>query len=82
MKWLRLFDDFSGSKYKIDDVIRCIQNDGFVYSMIVKELPNNNPKKALKPISVDDDGNITIELDGEMYQVDLKDVDKIDYNEE
>jgi hypothetical protein len=82
MKWLKLFEYFPDSKYKIDDVIRCIQNDGFLYSTIVKDFPNNDPKKSLRPISVDDDGNITIEFGGELYQVDLEDVDKIDYNEE
>ena len=81
MKWLKLYEDFKDSKYKIEDIIRCIENDGVIYSTIILDFPDNNPNDPLKPLSVDDDGNITVDVDGNIYEVDLKDVDKIDYNE-
>jgi hypothetical protein len=81
MKWIKLYEDFKGSKYKIEDVIRCIENDGVIYSTIITDLPDNDPNEPLTPLSIDDDGKITVDSNGDIYEVDLKDVDKIDYNQ-
>ena len=34
---------------------------------------------ALNPMSVDDDGLITVEVDGKEYEVELKNVEKIEF---
>lgn len=81
MKWLKLYEEFEGSKYKIDDVIRCIENDGVIYATIVSDYPDNDPNKPLKPLSVDDDGMVTVEKDGVIYEVDMKNIDKIEVEE-
>jgi hypothetical protein len=84
MKWIKLFEDFkknneSGTLITVDDIIQCIKNDGVIYATIVKDFPNNDPDEPLNPINVDNDGTITVEYDGNEYEVNLKNVEKIDY---
>ena len=81
MKWLKLFEEFKDSKYKIEDVIRCIENDGLIYATIISEYPDNNPKKPMKPLSIDDDGKITVDVDGQIYEIELNHIDKIEYGD-
>ena len=84
MRYLKIFEDFKknnqeGSLITTEDIIDCIRNNGNVYATIIKDLPNNNPSKALKPVSIDDDGLVTIEYDGNEYEVSLKNIESIEY---
>ena len=79
MKWLKLFEDFKDSKVSMDDIIECIEKGGSIYVQIVKEYPDNDPNEPLTPVNIDEDGSITVEIDGNHYEVELKDVDRIDY---
>jgi len=79
MKWLKLFEDFKDSKVSVDDIIECIEKGGSIYAQIVKQYPDNDPENPIKPVNIDEDGSITVEIDGNHYEVELKDVDRIDY---
>ena len=79
MKHLKLFEDFKVANITNDDIIKCIKHGGVVYATIVKNLPNNDPKDPLKVVSVDNDGLITVEYEGSEYEINLKDVEKIEY---
>ena len=79
MKWIKLFEDFKVNNFTLEDVIKCIKGNGVIYATVVKDLPDNDPKEPLRAVSVDDDGLITVEFDGNEYQVDLNDVEKIEY---
>lgn len=84
MKYLKLFEDFKnnneeGSLITIEDIIKCIKDNGCIYSTIVHNFPNNDPKEPLRPVDIDEDGLITVDYDGEQYEVDLRDVEKIEY---
>lgn len=84
MKYIKLYEDFKTNNQKgtlitIDDVINCIRNNGKVYATIIKNLPDNDPDKAITPVSVDDDGLVTIEYDGSEYEVKLNNIEKIEY---
>lgn len=83
MKWIKLFEDFKknneeGTLITKEDIIECIKRRGFIYSTIIKNLPDNDPEEGLTPVDIDDDGLITIEYNGNEYCVDLSDVEKID----
>ena len=78
LKYLKIFEDFKQNNITIDDIIKCIENDGFLETEIVKDLPDN-PDNPIRPVSVDDSGEITVEIDGSFYEVDLKNVKKITY---
>ena len=78
MKWMKFFEDFKVKNITQEDIIKCIKKSGFIYATIVKEFPDNNPKDPLKPVSIDEDGLITVEYDGKEYEVELKDVEKIE----
>lgn len=79
MKWIKLYEEFQDSKVSIEDIIDCIEKGGQIYSDIVKEYPKNDPSEPLTPLSIDDDGIIAVEIDGRNYEIDIKDVKKIDY---
>ena len=84
MKWIKLFEDFKqnneeGTLITIDDIINCIKKRGIIYATIVKEYPDNDPKDPITPVDIDEDGLITVEIDGREYYVDLDGVEKIEY---
>lgn len=84
MKRLKLFEDFKlnneeGELITLDDIIKCIKNNGVIYTSIVKDYPDNNSEEPINPVSIDDDGLITVDIDGSEYNVDIKDVEKIDF---
>ena len=79
MKWLKLFEDFKDSKVSVDDIIECIEKGGSIYAQIVKQYPDNDPENPITPVNIDEDGSITVEIDGNHYEVELKHVDRIDY---
>jgi hypothetical protein len=76
---LMLFEDFKQKNITIDDIIKCIDSGGLIYTDIVKKYPKNDPEEGLNPVSVDDDGLVTVDIDGQTYEVDLEDINKIDY---
>lgn len=84
MRRIKLFEDFKfnnkgGDLISIDDIIKCIKNNGVIYTSIIKDYPDNDPEEPLNPVSIDDDGLITVDIDGSEYNVDIKDVEKIDF---
>lgn len=83
MKWIKLFEDFKknneeGTLITQDDIINCIKKGGLVFSTIVHDYPDNDDKVGMKPIDIDNDGLITVEIDGKQYNIDLNDVEKIE----
>ena len=78
-KYIIMFEDFKQNNITIDDVINCIDKGGVLYATSIKNLPNHDPKIALNPISIDNDGLTTIEINGDTYEVDIKNIDKIEW---
>lgn len=83
MKWIKLFEDFKknneeGTLITEDDIINCIKKGGLVFATIVHDLPDNDPEQGMRPVDIDKDGLITVEVDGKEYTIDLNDVEKIE----
>lgn len=83
MKYLRLFEDFKnnnveGSLINREDIINTIKFGGYIYSDIVKDLVIGDDV-PLRVIDIDDDSLITIEFEGKLYNVDIKNVTKLEY---
>jgi hypothetical protein len=80
MKYLKsFFENTKLKNFQIEDVIDCIKNKGYIFTEVVKNKMYHNPDKPLRPLSVDDDGLITVEVDGSEYEVDLKNVEKLEF---
>ncbi len=77
-KYIKCFEDFKQKNITIEDIINCINSDGYIETDIVKGLAKN-PEEPIRPVSVDDSGEITVEIEGELYEVDLEDVKKITF---
>lgn len=84
MKWIKLFEDFKqnneeGTLITMDDIINCIKEKGVIYATIIKDYPENNPKDPITPVDIDEDGLVTVEINGKEYYIDLDKVEKIEY---
>ena len=84
MKHIKLFEDFKknnieGSLITEDDIRNCIKEGGLLYATIIKDFADNDPKEPLRPVSIDEDGLITVEYDSKEYEVSLKNVESIEY---
>jgi len=79
MKWIKLFEDFKVNNISIDDVVKCIENGGYIYATIISNFPGNDPEEPLKAVSVDEEGTVTVEFDGNNYEVELNKIDKIEW---
>lgn len=84
MNRLKSFESFKlnnleSTLIKVDDIINCIKSGGYIYTTIVKNYPDNDPKEPIRPLSVDNDGLITVNIDGSEYTVNLEDVEKIEF---
>ena len=84
MRYIKLYEDFKtnnqeGSLIKVDDIINCIKSGGVIYATIIKNLPDNDPKEPLSPVSIDDDGLVTIEYDGSEYEIKLDNIEKVEF---
>ncbi len=77
MKRLLLFEDFKQSKITEDDIIKCIKTGGKIFTNIVRDYPDNNPDLPVSPISVSDD-IVTVDIDGQNYEVKLKDIIRVE----
>ena len=85
MKWIKLFEDFKqnneeGTLISEDDIIKCIQSGGMIKVSSYSGEPEIRDIEEcnLKPESVES-GKVTAEFNGHMYEVDLKDITKIEY---
>ena len=84
MRYIKVFEDFKknnqeGSLITIEDIVKCIKSGGVLYATIIKDFVDNDPKAALKPVNVDDDGEVTVEFEGKEYEVNLRNIESIDF---
>ena len=84
MTRIKLFEDFKnnnieGDLITVDDIIKCIKSNGVIYAETINDYPDNDKDEPLKPLSVDNDGTITVEVDSLNKEVSLDNVIKIDY---
>ena len=78
MKFIKTYEGFKVKNITEDDIIQCIRSNGFVFATSIKGFPNNDPESPLKPVSVDEDGLVTVEFEGKEYEIELKNIDKCD----
>jgi hypothetical protein len=84
MRLIKYLEDFKqnneeGSLITLNDIIKCIKGEGVVYATAIKDLPGIEEEEPLRPVSVDEDGLVTIEYDGNEYGIDLHNIKKIDF---
>ncbi len=72
MRYLKIFENISQ-----DDIIKCIEQDINIYDSAIETLPTHDESKSVRAISIDGN-NVSVEIDGDYYDVDLSDVIKMD----
>ena len=80
LKYIKLYEDFneSNSKFSISDISKAIEQNKPIYATIIKDYKGNDPKEPLDVVSVDDDGEVCVRIDGNLYYVELKNVENIE----
>ena len=79
MRRIKLFEEYYDTKFQIKDIRKCILKGGVIYATIINGYPGNDPESPVQPLSIDDDGDITVDIDGGKYVIKLKNVEKIDF---
>jgi hypothetical protein len=79
MKYIKFFEDFKVKNISVEDILNCIEKGGVVFATIINNFPGNDPDEPLNPLSVDEDGTITVEFNGNNYEVELKNIDRIEW---
>lgn len=74
---LKLFKEFSESLFSLDDIVDLIETGGLIRVKNIKNLPDHNESDIVKPISVDDDGLITISTNSGEFEVEVNNVIEI-----
>lgn len=74
---LKLFKEFSESLFSLDDIVDLIETGGLIRVKNIKNLPDHNESDTVKPISVDDDGLITISTNSGEFEVEVNNVIEI-----
>lgn len=80
MKYLKsFFENTKVKNFEIDDIIKCIEVKGYIFTEMVRDKKDHKLNKPLRPLTVDDDGLITVEYDGGEAEVNLSNVSKIEF---
>lgn len=79
MRYIKIYEEFKESDITVDDIISVIKNDGFIYTKTIKDLYDHNTEDKVKPVEIDDNGDISLDIEGTLYYTKLKYVYKIDY---
>jgi hypothetical protein len=79
VKHIKCFEDFKVNNIQEEDIINCINSDGYIETDIVGDLPDN-PDEPIRPISIDGE-DILVDVDNQKKIVKLKNVKKIIYSE-
>lgn len=77
MKYLKIFEEYN--RITPDQIAKCISSGGVIYAKIINDYPNSDPEEALEPTSVDEDGLVTVNIEGADYEVELDNISKIKY---
>jgi hypothetical protein len=77
---IKLFEDFKENNITVDDMIKCIDNGGIIFVDNIKGYKLDDPDESIIPISVDNDGQVSVDIDGVIYEVDIRNVKRIEYN--
>jgi hypothetical protein len=68
---------FANSLFSLDDIVDLIETGGLIRVKNIKNLPDHNESDIVKPISVDDDGLITISTNSGEFEVEVNNVIEI-----
>lgn len=59
-KFSEILNNKEGSIITIEDIIKAIKADKYIFVELVSDFKNHNPDEAVKPVSVDNNGLITV----------------------
>jgi hypothetical protein len=76
MNYLFLYEDFKSGKFRFEDIEKARKSKKSIFTSIVKDKPDHNKDIPLQIINIDED-EVGVLINGDVYYVDLKDIEKI-----
>jgi hypothetical protein len=74
---IKKFENFDYSRFSEDDIINVIKSGDYIFVKNIKNLPDHKEDDPVRPLDIDEDGLISIEVNGRDYEVELKNVIKL-----
>jgi len=74
---LKLFKEFTKSLFSIDDIIEAIEGGNLIRVNNIKNLPDHDREIPVKPVSIDEEGLVTISTDSGEFEVEIENVVEI-----
>lgn len=68
---IKMFESYS----KESNLVDLIKRSRMVKCRSIKNLPNHDPNDPVKPVSIDENGLVTIEVDGSYYESELDNIE-------
>ena len=83
MKYIKNFENhqlnfINESKYTDDDIIKCIENKGYIYVSKLKNNPKHNPKTPVYPQNFQNN-EVEVYVDGDIEYASMDDITEISY---
>lgn len=79
MRYLKLYEDFESGKFSFEDIRKAMKEDRGIFTSLVKDVPKNDPKKALKIVDIDEEsGEVSVLYDNDIRYIDISDIEKIE----
>ncbi len=76
-----MFEEFNEPDISKEDIIKIIKDGGFIWTKSIKDYEEHKAEDPMKPVEIDDDGDISVEINNKLYYTKLKYVYKISFNE-
>ena len=74
MRYLKLFENFKVKGILINDIIKCIDNQGYILCDMIYDYPDHDKNDKLYPTSVDNEGIVSVMIKGINYDINIKDI--------
>lgn len=78
MRYIKMYEEFDTNIITQDDIIDCIKNNKLIYTKSILDLPEHESDKPVKPVDIDNNKDITLDIDGNYFYTKLNYVYKVE----
>lgn len=78
MKFIKLYEEFESNIITQDDIIECIKEKKMIYTKSISDYPEHESDQPVLPVDIDNNNDVTLDIDGNYYYTKLNYIYKID----
>ena len=76
-KYIKTFESFNGTIVQ-DEIVDLIQGGKKIYVKFIEDYPEHDNEQSYVPVDIDDEGNITLDIDGDLYYTKYEWIEGVD----